>query len=177
MLYHTHIFQCSNIQINWQTKPALAEKRTVQPTGNYIDMFFLLKGHILSWPLLAWAYVRKKKKSWCSCLARLWDWVVLVMQWPKFSSEVLWYNQWVRGQLQVMFLVSSCVYFFSLHTPKENVLRSVRAVFSCPTPLLSVSSPFYLDSKLWTTSGFFVAVTQYSSLQVCKKPWLIFAFF
>lgn len=77
MLYHTHIFQCSNIQINWQTKPALAEKRTVQPTGNYIDMFFLLKGHILSWPLLACAYVRKKKNHG-------------VVAWLGFETGLCW---------------------------------------------------------------------------------------
>lgn len=111
----------------------------------------------------------RKKKSWHSCLAGLWDCFVLVMQWPKFSPLVLCYNQCEWGQVQVTVLVSCFVWFFP-PTQKENVLRSVTAIFSCPHPptsrLLSFLPELSCGIDSFLSSCFFVAVTYYSFHQV-----------
>lgn len=95
-----------------------------------------------------------------------------VVAWPGFGTALHWscndqssaggfIIQPVSGRsgLGYGFGLLLCLFCFSTHRKRT---RSVTSAFPCPTPLLSVSSPFYLDSKLWTTSCFFVAVTYYS---------------
>lgn len=126
-------------------------------------------------PLLSWTYVSKKNKSRCSCLARLWDCVVLVNAMTKVQLGGFMIQPVSgRSNSDYGFGLLLCLFCFSTHWKR---MRSVTALFSCPTPLLSVFSPFYLDSKLWTTCCFFVAVTYCTSHQVGEKPSFIFAFF
>lgn len=83
MLYHTHIFQCSNITSPPPKQLTLTEKQAVQPTDNSIDMFLFLKGHTLSWPLPLWVHVKKKTTTHG------------VVVWLGFETALC---QWCNGQ-------------------------------------------------------------------------------
>lgn len=142
-------------------------------------MFLFLKGRTLSWPLLSWVHMKKKSNPWCSCLAGLWDCFVSVMQWPRFSPVVSWYNQCEGGQVQVIVLVSCCV--FSPQHGKKICWEVLQLFSPAHHPTLQGFSPFYLNSPV----GLTVFQLLKSLLLLCitvpprfaKYPLLIFILF
>lgn len=157
-------FHCSNIQINPQTN---LNRKASCPANWQLNwhLFFFWKAVFLASLYYLEHMWEKKNHS--------------VVAWLGFGTALCW---WCNDQssarrfydttseLEVGFRLwfwSPAVFVLFLHTRKENVLRSVTAVFSCPTPLLSVSSPFYLDS---TVNNFLLLCCCYI-LQLLPSLW------
>lgn len=155
MLYHTHLFQCSNIKKKPQ--PQKPQKQRSCPANWQLNWHIFSAERPYSYlasTILSACEEKKKSKSRCSCLAGLWDCFVSVMQWPKFSSVVLIQPAWGRSGSGYTFGLLCLVPVVSCRVPhpeRECVEKCYRLFSPAQSALLLGSSLFYLNSPVGLT--------------------------